>query len=41
MLLHLTIEDGGLIFGAILLGIGLGWAARSAVRGWRSRNRLP
>lgn len=41
MLLHLTIENGGLILGVLLLGVGLGWAARSAVRGWRSRNRLP
>jgi len=41
MLLHLTSQDGGLILGAILLGIGLGWAARSAFRGWRSRGRRP
>lgn len=38
MLLHLTTQDGGLVLGVLLLGIGLGWAARSALREWRARH---
>jgi hypothetical protein len=36
MLLHLTSHEGGALFGALLLGLGLGWAARAV---WRARRR--
>lgn len=39
MLLHLTSQDGGLILLVLLAGAVLGWAARAALREWRSRNR--
>lgn len=36
MLLHLTPHEGGVLLGVLLLGAGLGWAARAA---WRRLRR--